>query len=322
MAPNADDVPQLIPEYNSTPHVGLPIVQCTRSVGRMTPREIWADTSYHWRSGVAPNWIVDGVSVRLSEQTPLIKWYIFLACYVPIGATANGDNFLDAIEPFVGAQKIHSHPKSYPHVSWIYYVNDYGCRWFQTLFGVQTNDASVNDSSILEGRKECPARALPLPSGATSGLAAKRYSRKTRDSAISLEASVNPHFSLHKKFTLPFPWRQFILPCHFLFSGRTGTAQVGGVSLNQKEILLMILSRNIKTCDAPDGGSINVIDVESQTSEATRQMDRKSRVVSSWISMFSSPKLAAAQSWRSFLLRPKFPYRFRRLLANIPNYYS
>jgi hypothetical protein len=36
-------------------------------------------------------------------------------------------------------------------------------------------------------------------------------------------------------------------------------------------------------------------------------------------SMFSSPKCAAAQNSRSFLLRPRSPYRFRRFLANIAN---
>jgi hypothetical protein len=36
------------------------------------------------------------------------------------------------------------------------------------------------------------------------------------------------------------------------------------------------------------------------------------------VGMFSSPKFAVAQNWPSFLLRPKFPYPFRRLLADIP----
>jgi hypothetical protein len=40
------------------------------------------------------------------------------------------------------------------------------------------------------------------------------------------------------------------------------------------------------------------------------------------LNMFSSPKFAVAQNWHSFFLRAKFPYRFRRLLAHIPNCYS
>jgi hypothetical protein len=39
-------------------------------------------------------------------------------------------------------------------------------------------------------------------------------------------------------------------------------------------------------------------------------------------SIFSSPKFTAAQHWRSFLLRPKSRYRFRCLLAHIPNRYQ
>jgi hypothetical protein len=36
------------------------------------------------------------------------------------------------------------------------------------------------------------------------------------------------------------------------------------------------------------------------------------------VNMFNSPKSAAAQNWHSFFLRPKSPYRFRRLLAISP----
>jgi hypothetical protein len=39
------------------------------------------------------------------------------------------------------------------------------------------------------------------------------------------------------------------------------------------------------------------------------------------VNMFSSPKFAAVQNWRSFFLRPKFPYHFRHLLSHIPNCY-
>jgi hypothetical protein len=34
---------------------------------------------------------------------------------------------LDVNKLFVGAQKVHSHPKSYPHFLWIDRVSDWGC---------------------------------------------------------------------------------------------------------------------------------------------------------------------------------------------------
>jgi transposase InsO family protein len=46
-APKAEDLPNLVAEYNRTPHFGLGQVQRTRGRGHMTPLEVWSDATLH-----------------------------------------------------------------------------------------------------------------------------------------------------------------------------------------------------------------------------------------------------------------------------------